>query len=169
MTQAQKGKYVGVKVSEIMTRSVVHLFEEQTLLSAAQTFSQLKISGAPVINSDNKYVGVLSRTDFFSDKTLEEFQSSNDYLKRTKIGEIINRTPLITVSEDSFVEEATNIMLTEKIHRVFVLNKENDIMGVLSSYDVMAILAGCGTLNEINSLSDFCCLCGTELPVDKAS
>ncbi len=164
---AQKGKYIGIKVGEIMTSSVVHLFENQTLLSAAQTFSQLGISGAPVINEANEYLGVLSRTDFFTGDTLENIQSNNEYFKNTQISQVLKRKPLISVKEDIFVEEAADVMLTNKIHRVFVKNESEEIVGVLSSYDVMAILAGCGTMDEINKLSDFCCLCGSELKSDQ--
>ncbi len=164
-----KGKYIGVKVSEMMTTPVVHLMENQTILSAAQVFSRSRISGAPVKNEANQYVGVLSRTDLFSKGILKKLQLDSDYMESTFVGQIIEKRAPITVCGNLFAEEAADIMLSHKIHRVFVTADDSDeIIGVLSSYDVMAILSGCGTLNEINDTNSFCCLCGNKLSEELA-
>ena len=75
----------------------------------------------------------------------------------------MNRNPMVVISQDASAEEAASLMLTKKVHRLFAIDDDSTICGVLSNFDIMSVLAGLGTLEEISDMSGTCCLCGSTL------
>jgi CBS domain-containing protein len=57
-------------VKDIMKKDVITLNPEDTLKEVVQKFSENKISGAPVVDSDNRVIGIISEADIF--RTLKE-------------------------------------------------------------------------------------------------
>src|SRR4051812_12782872 len=57
------GRLGTLQAHDIMTGKVVVLSEEDSLVDAANTVIEQRISGAPVVNRDGVLVGMLSLTD----------------------------------------------------------------------------------------------------------
>ena len=57
-------------VKDIMEKNVITLKPDDTLKEVVQKFSENKISGAPVVDSDNLVIGIVSEADIF--RTLKE-------------------------------------------------------------------------------------------------
>lgn len=55
-----------IRLSEIMTREVVSLYQDDTLEHGAMILAKNHFSGAPVIDTDSRVVGVVSEKDFFN-------------------------------------------------------------------------------------------------------
>ena len=54
-----------IKIEEIMTRNPITVCYDHTVEEAAEILLKNKISGAPVLSSDGKLVGVITQTDIF--------------------------------------------------------------------------------------------------------
>lgn len=54
-----------IKLKDIMTRKVLTVREEDTVEKAAVILQEKKIGGMPVVDSDNKCVGIITNTDVF--------------------------------------------------------------------------------------------------------
>ena len=54
-----------IKVNSIMTRNPITVRPEMTIEETAQILMESKISGAPVIDSREKVVGIITQTDIF--------------------------------------------------------------------------------------------------------
>jgi len=57
---------VAIPVSDLMTRDVVTIDPDADLKEAARRLSGLRISGMPVVDADNRVLGIISEGDLLS-------------------------------------------------------------------------------------------------------
>lgn len=146
-------------VEEVMTDSPLSIHESSSAQEAIKLFSEHKFSAAPVINEVGHPVGVISKSDLLfrllsprPQQSLDEdwFECGNiltsepemdvvihsHQLERTTIGDLM--TPMVvSVSPDDAVEHAIGVLTTRNIHRLFVVDRDNVLVGVLSATDVL--------------------------------
>lgn len=147
-------------VSELMTDNPLSIPADATALEAVQLLTERRFSAAPVINEAGHPVGVVSRTDLvkgllvphddersldddwfqdgkvIGDETIESGKALNRQLETVKVSEIM--TPLlIGLAPDDSIERAVELMLTEQVHRLFVMDDDGVLVGVLSTFDVL--------------------------------
>ena len=63
---ARKRTMVEIPVSDLMTRDVVTIDREANLKEAARRLSGLRISGMPVVDAENRVLGIISEADILS-------------------------------------------------------------------------------------------------------
>lgn len=149
---------------DIMTTDVLTAYEGWSIKRLSGFLVKHKISGVPVIASDHSLVGVVSSSDVlnFDSKSQQEKKqmvrdvyseySGVEYIeadveaiaKKADENCTVNQvmTPaVIKVDEESPVEDVIKLMLSHKIHRVFV-TKDDVMVGVLSTSNILqAIVA----------------------------
>jgi predicted transcriptional regulator len=130
-----------MKVSELMTRSVVTLSPDETLAQAAATLASLNVSGAPVCDAEQRLVGVFSKSDLVSrliDGRVDPAASVGEHMT----------TAAITLGPDDDIRKATDVMAERSIHRLVVVDAEGHVVGILSPLDILkAVHAGRLVLN----------------------
>ncbi|XP_072994039.1 CBS domain-containing protein CBSX1, chloroplastic-like [Typha latifolia] len=99
--------------------------------TAGQTLEEIEhlfevVSGIPVVDDKMRCVGVLSRTD----------RARASQGLRTKIGEIMS-SPAITLSVDKTIMDAAALMLKMKIHRIPIVNEDEQVIGIVTRNDVL--------------------------------
>jgi len=117
-----------IKVSEIMSRKLVTASENETLSVAAERMLQSKTSSVLVL-SDGKPVGIVTEKDFVKffafkvpyDEPLKNHMSRN----------------LVTVDEDTSVNDARNILVTHRIRHLPVVNKNGEAVGMITVRDIL--------------------------------
>ena len=57
--------FIEQKVKNIMIANPIHIFPEFTVEEAAETLLVRQISGMPVINNENKVIGIITQSDLF--------------------------------------------------------------------------------------------------------
>lgn len=139
-------KFLGFKIKDIMTPSLIHFNDTQNLNEAIDVFMERRISGAPVKNEKGEYCGVLSKTDLLKKDVIEAFKAGDDTVT---VADIMKYSELVTINQGEVVENAAEIMLHHGIHRIFVTDESDSVVGVLSSYDVMKVLA---TFSDIHAI-----------------
>lgn len=137
---------------DVMTENPVSIHEHTTLQEAADFLIKRRISAAPVINDAGRAVGVLSRTDIvrFSRGVLDVPQPPGDFVNEALDldGQAAN---LVTVSQvmtpvvlsidlDSSLAEVCDKMLDQEVHRLFVVDQDEILVGVISALDVLRCL-----------------------------
>jgi len=55
----------GITVKEVMSRNVVTIHPEQTIVAAAQLMLERRMSGIPVVDSRGRLLGIITETDIF--------------------------------------------------------------------------------------------------------
>src|SRR5258706_15061082 len=113
-------------VKEVMTRNVIPFREDTPIDEVATTLASKHITGAPVIGADGHVSGIVSEVDVFS--------------KKGKVARDIMSSHVITVSEDTGIDEAARLLIGERIRRVPVI-KGGKMVGLLSRSDVLEFFA----------------------------
>jgi CBS domain-containing protein len=115
-----------IPVKEVMTRNVITFKEDTPVEEVAQTLTSKRITGAPVIASDGLVVGIVSEVDVFT--------------KKGKLARDIMSPHVISVTEDTGIDEAARLLAGERIRRVPVI-KRGKMVGLLSRSDVLDFFA----------------------------
>ncbi|MDJ0273197.1 MAG: CBS domain-containing protein [Candidatus Caldarchaeum sp.] len=119
---------LGVKVSEIMSRRLVTAKGEEKLSDIAEKMIQYKVSSVVVV-SDGKVVGIVTEKDF-----VKFFALRVDY--DSKISEYMTRD-VIVVREDASLNEAKNIMVSNNIRHLPVVDRDNNLVGMITVRDIV--------------------------------
>ncbi|HET9410731.1 MAG TPA: CBS domain-containing protein [Candidatus Dormibacteraeota bacterium] len=115
-----------IPVKEVMTRNVITFREDTPVEEVAQTLSSKRITGAPVIGPEGMVVGIVSEIDVIT--------------KKGKLARDIMSTHVISVTEDTGIDEAARLLAGERIRRVPVI-KRGKMVGLLSRSDVLDFFA----------------------------
>ena len=111
---------------EIMTRDIITVAPELTVRKLAMTLVKNQISGAPVAGRNGKIVGIVSEADIVA--------------KKGKDVKAIMSKKVISVAEDTPVEEIAQLMTKHKIKRLPVMNG-GKVVGIVSRADIVNAIA----------------------------
>jgi CBS domain-containing protein len=111
---------------DIMTRDIVTVTPTMTIKQLAMTLIKNQVSGAPVVGRNGKIIGVVSEADIVA--------------KKGKDVKAIMTKKIISVDEETRVEEIAQIMTTHKIKRVPVMRRD-DVVGIVSRADIVSAIA----------------------------
>ncbi|NJD88892.1 MAG: CBS domain-containing protein [Betaproteobacteria bacterium] len=140
-----------MKVRDVMTKEVVSVHAGSALTAAATLMVQKKVSGVPVLNVNDKLIGVLTEADFLSAMNLEQ-SAVTDTLETvvrkrrarkgmgTIVDDIMTKSP-ITIREDETLRTAVTLMDTNRIKRLIVTDDEAKVRGVVSRGDLIKLYA----------------------------
>jgi CBS domain-containing protein len=143
-----------MKAKDIMKTAVVSIRDDSTVEQAVNLMLENHISALPVLDSDNKLVGLISEGDLIRRMRdggaerrswwLELFAGegdARDYVKTRshRVVDVMTRD-LVTAEEDTPVSEIARTLETRRIKRVPVLRGER-IVGIVSRADLVRALA----------------------------
>jgi CBS domain-containing protein len=111
---------------DIMTKEVTTVKPNITARELAKIFTHHSINAAPVLNNKGRVAGMVSDGDILS--------------KKGKLVSSFMSKKVISVSEDTPVEEIANLMTAHKIKRVPVLRGEK-LVGIVSRTDIVRAIA----------------------------
>ena len=115
-------------VASAMTEVVCIIDHTASVAEAARTLADMHVTGAPVM-LEERIVGVISQTD------LLRAQDS-----ATPVTEVMNETVYAVRPHDPLFL-AVRLMVEQRIHRVIVVNDDGQLHGVVTSMDVLRVLA----------------------------
>jgi CBS domain-containing protein len=123
------------KIKNILQKKSAEVFSvpsTATVFSAIEMMSQRNIGGVVVVDNGN-LVGIFTERDY-ARKLILKGKSSKD----TPIGELMTKH-LITVTPESTIEEAMQLMSNKKIRHLPVL-EEGKMVGIISIGDVVRFI-----------------------------
>lgn len=140
-----------MKAVDVMTRNIVSVKPDATVLQAARVMLQQHISGLPVIDADGRLVGILSEGDFLRRReTATERRRSrwleflmgpgkiaSEYTQShgNKVSEVMTEN-VVTVTEDTPLETIVELMERHRIKRVPVMHGK-DAVGIITRSNLM--------------------------------
>lgn len=157
-----------MKVSDIMTRRVISVSPDASILDAARLMLKNHISGLPVLNDKAELVGIISEGDFLHrpetgtirkrsawldtffgvDKSAEAYVHSHGI----KVHEVMAPKP-VTVGEDTPLDQVVHLMESHDIKRLPVL-RDDKVVGIVSRANLMRALASHHNAIPASSKSD---------------
>lgn len=148
-----------VTVGEIMKREVITVTRDLDVRSLISLLSSKKISGVAVVDEDNKLIGVVSKTDIVDRLNMENLltreRQSLDFdpfaggvIVFREIGadffdqrvEDFMTKNVITARQNSPLSEISDKMLQNRIHRIIIVNDDNEVIGQVSVMDLVTLL-----------------------------
>lgn len=126
-------------VNWYMTAPVHTIHQACTLNELHHRFIKYRISSLPVVDDEDRLMGVVSRTDLIRHTfSRRETDPSAPLLTITgqTVFDIMSPSPITVRSQDT-VAEAAQRMVTEEIHRVYVA-EAGHLVGVLSTRDILS-------------------------------
>lgn len=147
-----------LQARDIMTKEVITVSPETTVLDLAQLLADHKINGAPVVDSQGRLVGVVTQNNLIDRAKKFElphvisildahfylerpstFKKNLEKLMGNLVADIMTAPP-ITISEDVEVDEIATIMARRRIHTLPVL-KGDKIIGIIGKIDIIRALS----------------------------
>lgn len=128
-------------VESRMTRTVVTVSIDDDVQVAEQLLRLHDISSLPVVGRDGDLAGVISFRDLLNaGHVLGRMLGARTALTlpAANVGELMTPTP-ISVAPSTSILEAAKIMVTRRIHRVYVV-EAGSIVGVLTTNDLVRIV-----------------------------
>ncbi|WP_406258195.1 CBS domain-containing protein [Streptomyces chartreusis] len=142
-------------VGEVMTAEVVHARRETSFKDVARLLDRHRISGLPVVDHDDKVLGVISETDLVRRQAATPSERGTG--RRLRIGplrraarataakahadtaEQLMSTPAITVHPEQRVADAARVMERHHIERLPVVDEEDRLIGIATRRDLLRV------------------------------
>lgn len=144
-----------MRAHQIMTRSVLTVTPEATILEAANIMLQRHISGLPVADASGSLVGIVSEGDFIRRSEIGTQRKRGRWLKLIlgpgetaidfvrehgrKVSEIMTRE-LFTITEDTPLDEIVKTMENNNIKRLPVMRGDS-LVGIVSRANLLQAVA----------------------------
>ncbi|MGL5641971.1 MAG: CBS domain-containing protein [Paraclostridium sp.] len=143
------------QAKDIMTANVKVAKEQDTIKDIANILITEKIGGVPVVDEDNRVVGIISETDIMKKEKyinppeyitflqgiicLDDFKKMEHDIKdiaATQVKDLMSKE-IVKVHEDDTFDDVANIMIKKSVNRVPVVDKDNRIKGIICRYDII--------------------------------
>ncbi len=131
--QQSQGTEVNLKVSDYMSTELITFFPEQSVSEVIEKLIQYRISGAPVVDHENRLIGVISEGD-----CLKQISDSRYYNMPVGQSNIENHMAkdVETIDGNMNIFDAANKFLNSKRRR-FPIVKDGKLVGQISQKDVL--------------------------------
>ncbi|GGW42910.1 hypothetical protein GCM10010503_19300 [Streptomyces lucensis JCM 4490] len=123
-----------LSVGEVMTREVVHVRRTEPGIEVARLLSRHGISGLPVVDSDDKVLGVISGSDLRA-LTAEDGRAPEAACTAADL----MTSPAITVHPEQPVPDAARVMERRGIERLPVVDEEDRLIGIVTRRDLLRV------------------------------
>jgi CBS domain-containing protein len=138
------------RAKDAMTEEVVFVNRTTLLKDVADILNRHNISGVPVVDDENKVVGVISEKDFLFNMGAKENRTFMGVvahclkskgcvaisMQKQKAQDIMS-SPAVTVSENILVSEIAGIFTQKKINRTPVIGRNDMLIGIVTRTDIV--------------------------------
>ena len=142
-----------LKVKDFMTKDVITINSAATVEELARLLIEHKISGVPVVNNKKELIGIVTENDLISQNkrlhipTIIRLFDAFIVLGSGKLEEEIKKMAaatveeicikkVVSITEDTPLQEVATIMSEQKIHLLPVL-RNNVVVGIVGKADIV--------------------------------
>ncbi|MFF5187658.1 CBS domain-containing protein [Streptomyces sp. NPDC000345] len=141
-------------VGEVMTREVVEARREMSFKDVVRLLDRYRISGLPVVDDDDKVVGVISETDLIRRQAARSTGRLTRRLRLPPLGRSARRaaaaaragtagelmsTPAVTVHPEQRIADAARVMERHGVERLPVVDEEDRLIGIATRRDLLRV------------------------------
>lgn len=144
---------------DIMTKEVITVQEDMTIEALGRIFIEKRISGAPVLDSREKLVGIVTENDLVRKNSrlhiptvvrifdafvplggTGQVEEEIRRVSASTVSEICTR-PVVTVSPDATLQDICSLMFEKGVHLIPVLDAGR-IVGIIGKIDIIRGMFG---------------------------
>ncbi len=149
-----------MKVADVMTEDVISVSENDKIGDIAQLLTTKKIHGVPVVDDENRVVGIITETDFFTKGGDSLYiPSFIDLMRRNKLFRVaslkrkmqlkkilkasardIMTKGCITISPEADLNELLELLKRKGLHTVPVVSDDGVLRGIITLADIISLI-----------------------------
>ncbi len=148
-----------LKVKDIMTKDVVTVTKETTVMELAKIFAERHLSSLPVLDQGGELIGMVTETDLVEqDKNLhiptvisifdwviylesdKKFEKELKKMTGRSVGDIYS-ADIVTVSPETAISDVADLLSSRKITALPVV-EGTKLVGMISRIDLIRSMAG---------------------------
>ena len=145
-----------MRAHQIMTKPVITVSPDATIVEAANLMLQRHVSGLPVVDGDGQLVGIVSEGDFIRRSEIGTQRKRGRWLRfilgpgraaadfvhehGRKVSDVMTKDPL-TITEDIALAEIVDLMEKNNVKRLPVV-RDGKIVGIVSRANLLQAVAG---------------------------
>jgi CBS domain-containing protein len=137
-----------MRVRDAMTRDVLAVSKFDDISHAVKLLADRNISGLPVVDRENRVVGIISEADVVSMVGSRRAHTFTELMRpivghplpERKIGHLVGdimTSPAVTVFPEAEISEAVRLMDGRRIRRLPVVDKDQRLVGLISRSDIV--------------------------------
>jgi CBS domain-containing protein len=141
-------------VRDLMSVDVVTVTPETSVRDAAQLLLERRISGLPVVDEEQKLIGIVTEADFLTAmgipchhpahnlwQTLESmFQYQPQAVNKPNSVAEIMVNQVITINENCTLHEVVDTMKHHHVKRLIVTNEQQQVQGIITRSNLVKVL-----------------------------
>ena len=143
------------RAKDIMTTDVIVANKNDIIANVANLLIKEKIGGLPVVDEENKVLGIISETDIMKKEShvdsqrmlnfikwiiflddMKKFEDEMSPIAAYKVEDLMSKD-IITVNENDTFDYVANVMINKSINRVPVVDENNFLKGIICRYDII--------------------------------
>lgn len=150
----KKEEMAKIFAKDIMTKEVVWVHPETSLLDVAKVLAEHNFDGVPVVDNENRLIGIVTEYDLINKtsavhlptlqvilRNLPQFKKEEAHFQEEilslKVADIMNKEPL-TLDPDLPYDEVINLFREHhRVNPIPVIDKDHKVLGVISRFDVL--------------------------------
>lgn len=131
------------KIKEVMTADVISIKSTDTMNMVSVIFNSNEIHHLPVIDQEEKVIGIISKTDYhkiqhgFTLFKSKESKAYNEAIMRSLLAKDVMTKQVVTLTPDSELSVAIDIFKENLFHAIPVVDEQNKLAGILTTYDLI--------------------------------
>lgn len=139
-----------IPVRKVMTKKVVTVKRDVSIHEAARLLSENEISGMPVVDEENRVIGIVTEADILSAvvKRKHTFKDVLRYIlggplpiRKTgdKVREVMT-SPVITATPDTDIKEVARVLDKMGVKRLPLVDDKGRLVGIISKADIVRVM-----------------------------
>lgn len=150
----QNGLLSKVLVRDIMTKEVVSVHPDTSLLDTAKILAEHNFDGVPVTDDNNTLIGIVTEYDLINKtsavhlptlqvilRNLPQFKQEEAHFQEEilslKVSDIMNKDPLKLGSDVTYDEVIKIFREHHRVNPIPIVDENNKVVGVISRFDVL--------------------------------
>lgn len=147
-----------MRAKDVMIRNVIFVNKEDKLDQVISVLMKNHVSGVPVVDKDNHLVGIVTQKDLVTKENginissyitlmesilLVDEKTTNQAVSKKLEGLTaadVMSTPVYAVHLETTIEEIVTLMMNRHINRIPVVDRENQLVGIIGRNDLLPIL-----------------------------
>ena len=129
-------------VANLMTRNPVTILPEAPITEAQVLMRRERVHRLPVVDKVGKLVGIVSEKDLLnvspSVATTLDMYEMTSLLAKIKVEKVMTRQ-VLSVQEDTLVEDAARLMADHDIGGLPVVRSDNTVIGIITESDLFRL------------------------------
>jgi CBS-domain-containing membrane protein len=134
-------------VKDVMSTHVIAVRQSAPYKDMAAMLHDQRVSAFPVLDDDNKVVGVVSEADLLTKAAFEGTVPRTLLSRQERLRKQVNALtaadlmtkPPVTIGPDQPVTDAARLMFDQRVKRLPVVNANGTLIGILTRADVLRV------------------------------